>query len=742
MFAVVGFDIATHQYYYHSYNVLDDETHEFWDYSKNNAEYNDYEAGVLPFSVPVSVHDYVFDKIYLSNGLEVNDQTGVITDYSGESTYVNIPDYYSRDNGDGTITVVKITGINADVFQKNTDIKTVRLSKYITEIPEGAFEGCTALKNVLYQNLTSIGKDAFSGCTSLNKFTVTDTVNSLGSNAFNGVGELVVNAQNASVALAASSSGAKKLTINLLMDDLHKAELAIAESTEDVTINGFKKSYKNLGITSNCARTSINGISFTDNLGVPITVEGGVLTLTNVTVTNANGYALVLGQDPQKEYAAGSAPVQVILNGISTISTNGDIAILSRDLTINKQSGVTVQCKLVVPTGKIAICGDKLNETDRKYLDALDTQIEYLDLEQFNRLLHFYTLTFDANGGTCNTTTLEKAPGAAIGTLPTPTRDYYTFGGWYTSANGGDRVTETTVFSTSTDVTIYAHWKPNQYTVSWSGGTGYQIAVSRTASPNAGASSETLSSGATVYYGDRLTVSYTAAAGYSITKTGDKSITVTGNVTTSNIYATATPNNYTYNVVYRSVNGTSLGTSSVTHAFGTTNTITAPAFDGYTTPSSQSIRWDSTSPKTITFTYSVNSVGYRTVSGQCCTSPVITYSAEMQYQNRTANSVQVRFVWTNTLQKNGYDGYSLRLNTSCNGVSGGTATITSTSTWNNAASYDRSQTVTTDWMTVPVDATTTYVKTEIYWYHANYYGTQVSGTSSYSDWWHFTIPTY
>lgn len=461
VFAVVGFDIATHHYYYKSCSILDDETHEFWDYSKNNAEYNDYEAGVLPFAVPIFVHDYVADKVYLSCGLEVNDQTGMITSYTGESTYVNIPDYYSRDNGDGTVTLVKITGFEADVFRNNPNIRTVNLSKFITEIPDGAFEGCTELRNVQYHDITSIGDRAFSGCVSLKRFTVSDKVNSLGTNAFVGVGEVIVDSQNKDVALAASSSGARKLTINLPENGLHDAKLEIAESTDDVTINGYKRTYQNIEVASNCARTSINGIYFSDNTGVPITVEGGTLTLTNIKVTNAGGYALVLGQDPQKVYTTEYAPVHIILNGISAISTSGDIAILSRDITINKQSGVTAQCKLMVPTGKILICGLKLNEADRKYLDALDTQIEYYDLDTFGRLLNSYTISFNANGGEVDVSEKPAYIGAAIGELPVPTRAYHSFTGWYTEPEGGELVTAEHVLSAGGGITLYAHWTQN-----------------------------------------------------------------------------------------------------------------------------------------------------------------------------------------------------------------------------------------------------------------------------------------
>lgn len=43
-------------------------------------------------------------------------------------------------------------------------------------------------------------------------------------------------------------------------------------------------------------------------------------------------------------------------------------------------------------------------------------------------------------------------------TLPTPERKGYTFEGWYTSASGGDRVTESSVCKDEKDATLYARW--------------------------------------------------------------------------------------------------------------------------------------------------------------------------------------------------------------------------------------------------------------------------------------------
>ena len=52
------------------------------------------------------------------------------------------------------------------------------------------------------------------------------------------------------------------------------------------------------------------------------------------------------------------------------------------------------------------------------------------------------------------------------GTLPTPTKNGYTFGGWYTGENGtGTKVDENTVLTNINNHTLYAKWTMNTYTV-------------------------------------------------------------------------------------------------------------------------------------------------------------------------------------------------------------------------------------------------------------------------------------
>ena len=73
--------------------------------------------------------------------------------------------------------------------------------------------------------------------------------------------------------------------------------------------------------------------------------------------------------------------------------------------------------------------------------------------------INTYTLTFDANGGTVSTSSVEIKYGNTYGTLPTPTRRNYKFVGWFTARTGGKEVTSSTRMSAS-DTTIYARWEP------------------------------------------------------------------------------------------------------------------------------------------------------------------------------------------------------------------------------------------------------------------------------------------
>jgi len=85
-----------------------------------------------------------------------------------------------------------------------------------------------------------------------------------------------------------------------------------------------------------------------------------------------------------------------------------------------------------------------------------------------------YTATFDVNGGNelseaDRTRTLQYA--TPLGALPTTTKTGYDLAGWFTAATGGTEITAETKMGAA-NVTYYAHWTAEQYTVSFDANTG------------------------------------------------------------------------------------------------------------------------------------------------------------------------------------------------------------------------------------------------------------------------------
>lgn len=129
-----------------------------------------------------------------------------------------------------------------------------------------------------------------------------------------------------------------------------------------------------------------------------------------------------------------------------------------------------------------------------------------------------YTVTWNGNGGTPSKSSSSFHYNDALGTLPTATRTGYTFKGWSTSASGSVNVSTTT--KVTGNVTYYAIWQINSYTLTVTAGTG-----------------GTVSGGGSYNYGATATLKAIPSAGYHFVKWSDgntnasRTVTVTGNAT-------------------------------------------------------------------------------------------------------------------------------------------------------------------------------------------------------------------
>lgn len=91
-----------------------------------------------------------------------------------------------------------------------------------------------------------------------------------------------------------------------------------------------------------------------------------------------------------------------------------------------------------------------------------------------------YTVYFNFNGHndlpgwSLSPTSKIVTYDSTYGTLPTPVRLGYTFLGWFTSPTGGTQILPSTEVDIIANQTLYAHWKANNYTVSFdfAGGSG------------------------------------------------------------------------------------------------------------------------------------------------------------------------------------------------------------------------------------------------------------------------------
>ena len=448
VFGVVGYDMSTKSYFVYTYSVMDNETHEFEDYSYTTAAYNDNQNGVISFEIPYEVTEYVTELTAASEGLKIDRSTGKITAYTGTDNCVVIPEYLNVGNGE----VIKVTGIEASAFRGKTHILGVILSDFVTEIPDDAFNGCSSLIYVSGGSVTKVGARAFSGCTSGEKLGIRSSITELGDDAFTGVDSLIVNAANAKVLQAAVNSGAKKIAINTYFipnasEALSNLDLTVPEGTEYFEFNGEGNTYNNLTIRSDADKTVINKATFCSDNKIPLQISSDEVVLNGVTVSAA-GIAMVLTAEE----------ASVGLQGTNRVQSETENGMLAKGMNLYEVNPNLVG-KLIVED-KLLTCGTITDESLLSY-----GSLSRIDTATFENMLHSYTLYFDPNGGSCEEDSRVVANSTPVGELPVPARQYYTFTGW--CLENGTEVTADTVFSTGKDVTVIAQWTPNNFTLTF-----------------------------------------------------------------------------------------------------------------------------------------------------------------------------------------------------------------------------------------------------------------------------------
>ena len=183
-----------------------------------------------------------------------------------------------------------------------------------------------------------------------------------------------------------------------------------------------------------------------------------------------------------------------------------------------------------------------------------------------------YTATFNGNGGsTPSPSSITKEYNVALGTLPTCSRRGYTFIGWYTASSGGTKISTTTVVTK--DITYYAQWSINSYTLTFNPNGGTVTPTSKNLEYNS-------------VYGTLPTPTRASDAQYTYTfagwytaATGGTQVTAATKMAAKDkiVYAHWTSNIRSYTVSYQTTYGTLNKTSqSVAYNSKGSCTLTMP----------------------------------------------------------------------------------------------------------------------------------------------------------------------
>jgi len=295
-----------------------------------------------------------------------------------------------------------------------------------------------------------------------------------------------------------------------------------------------------------------------------------------------------------------------------------------------------------------------------------------------------YSISYVLNSGTHGTTHPTSATYDTPFYVSAPTRTGYNFTGWTVTSGlntstakwGTTSATTESITSTSTkcvngtsnvyfrsitatangSVTLTANWSVKSFTYTTGElPTGVaSLTCNRYSSPNGGGSTGTLSSGSTIYYGDKLYWTATASDGYSITTCNYNSTSSLYTVNSSNV-----------------VGVTATSVAATIQSYNLTLTINSGISTIYYKVNGAASFSSTTSNKTVSVTYGTTYYVYAVAtSGYTLNSPYSSYSSSSPYSSTKTSSAET---WSPTASANTY---TVTLNKQSG--TGGSSSVTAT----------------------------------------------------------------
>ncbi len=442
----------------------------------------------------------------------------------------------------------------------------------------------------------------------------------------------------------------KDATITLLRDLPNVAEV-LTYTTQNTTCTLNLNGHLLAGALNNLITVNAPGSTFiiTDNSALPI---GKISSTANQAVYVQKG-ALVLNNGTVETTATtaidGAASTSITINGgyvaanTKCVNTTGSCSISGGHFTKNanlvtyaaehkcpfettdpkykyevsdawtitfKNEETTLQTLHLKPGEMPVYTANQPTKADNKFIgwnpEVTAATADVIYQAQFEAISPSESrVTLNANGGNEGLQYVYVTTGAAVGTLPEgTTKDGYSFEGWFTAASGGTQITTAT--TVSADVTWYAHYTKNTYTLTWdaNGGELSGSYTSGTVQYGAAITAPTATMSGHTFLGWNVTPATTMPA-QDITYTAQWSIAVKHYLQNIDGTYPATPE----------------ATDNVSGEAGEYVTPAAKTYDGFITPVTQTVRIGETTEVTYNYvrrTYTIT-LDAATNGGTCAT---------------------------------------------------------------------------------------------------------------------------
>ena len=425
------------------------------------------------------------------------------------NTVTNIGDYAFYYSGLQSVVIPgSVEQIGFKAFYGCTNLTEVSLANGLKRIGSFAFQSCSNLTEIVFPNtLTAISSGAFRDCTKLTTLTINSGVTAIGDSAFantalktvyvsggnvdhvksliraatnldiNGITFIDLNAWLVTFNANGGSGGAtrsvtKGSAVGTLPSSTRTGYTFKGWFTDPVSGSQISSTTKPTSDVTYYAHWQVNQYTITFNAnggtgGTSAKYDYGS-TLVAPTVTRS-GYTFT-GWDPavpakvpaaNTTYTAQWEEIPVVKYTV-TFNANGGSGGTTRQVESGKavgtlpstsRSGYTFNGWYTAASGGTKISASTTVTADVTYW-AQWTIIPPT----------VYTVTFSANGGS-DTPARQVESGKPVGELPSTARTGYTFLGWFTAASGGTQIDDVT--TVTGNVTYYAHWKANEYVVTF-----------------------------------------------------------------------------------------------------------------------------------------------------------------------------------------------------------------------------------------------------------------------------------